>query len=421
MRRSPEDALDNLKAEGSLSLFDLTSEEISFLDRSLNCCVCFVDMVNSTSNIAEIVSDRRIIGKYYSIFINTMAVLAKNYGAKIIKSAGDALIFYFPDSSDTYNEAAFKDILECFTTMILARDIINAKLHSENLPSVSYRISADYGKVEVATSTSSKGREDLFGSTMNICAKINSMAEPNGIVIGGDLYQIIKSFSFIDKYYQFKELRGGYSIGFTHRDLIYRVLSKNNNDISEIVVNSVNELFTSKRTSTIKDIQVKQQQQPQSPSQLLQQSQQKKQPLQQQQKHSANIMIVDDELDILYTYKHILSAEGYNVEAFTDPQEALMHFVQLPDPSSYYQVVLLDIRMPRLNGLQLFYKMKTLSPKIKIMFSSALDVAEEVVGILPGMKYDDIIKKPVAREYFVNKINSAVNNSTQDHLENLRV
>jgi DNA-binding response OmpR family regulator len=132
-------------------------------------------------------------------------------------------------------------------------------------------------------------------------------------------------------------------------------------------------------------------------------------------------MIVDDELDILYTYKHILSAEGYNVEAFTDPQEALMRFVQLPDPSSYYQVVLLDIRMPRLNGLQLFYKIKTLSPKIKIMFSSALDVAEEVVGILPDMKYDDIIKKPVAREYFINKINSAVNNSTQDHLENLRV
>src|SRR5918999_1920429 len=413
MRRSPEDALDNLKAEGSLSLFDLTSEEISFLDRSLNCCVCFVDMVNSTSNIAEIVSDRRIIGKYYSIFINTMAVLAKNYGAKIIKSAGDALIFYFPDSSDTYNEAAFKDILECFTTMILARDIINAKLHSENLPSVSYRISADYGKVEVATSTSSKGREDLFGSTMNICAKINSMAEPNGIVIGGDLYQIIKSFSFIDKYYQFKELRGGYSIGFTHRYPIYRVLSKNNNDISEIAINSVNELFTSKRTSTIKDIQTKQRQ---PPSQLLQQNQQK----QQQQKYSANIMVVDDELDILHTYKYILSAEGYNVEAFTDPHDALMHFVQLPDPSSYYQLVLLDIRMPRLNGLQLFYKIKTLSPKIKVMFCSALDVAEEVVSILPGMKYDDIIKKPVQREYFVSKINSALNNNTQDHFENLR-
>src|ERR687896_598257 len=403
MRRSLEDALDNLKAEGSLSWFDLTSEEISFLDRSLNCCVCFVDMVNSTSNIAEIVSDRRKIGKYYSIFINTMAVLAKNYGAKIVKSAGDALIFYFPDSSDPTNEAAFKDILECFTTMILARDIINAKLHSENLPSVSYRISADYGKVEVATSTSSKGREDLFGSTMNICAKINSMAEPNGIVIGGDLYQIIKSFSFIDKYYQFKELRGGYSIGFTHRDLIYRVLSKNNNDISEIAINSINELFTSKRTSTIKDIQTKQRQ---PPSQLLQQNQQK----QQQQKCSANIMVVDDELDILHTYKYILSAEGYNVEAFTDPHDALMHFVQLPDPSSDYQLVLLDIRMPRLNGLQLFYKIKTLSPKIKVMFCSALDVAEEVVSILPGISYHHIFKKPMRREDFISKINAVINN-----------
>src|ERR671915_20386 len=192
MRRSPEHGSDNLGAEGSLSLFDLASEEISFLDRSMNCCIGFVGMVDSTKATAEMVSDRRNIGQYYSIFINTMAILAKNYGAKIVKSAGDALIFYFTETSDSSNEAAFKDILECFTTMILARDIINAKLHSGNLPSVSYRISADYGKVEVATSTSSKG-EDLFGSTMNICAKINSMAEPNGIVIGGDLYQVIKS------------------------------------------------------------------------------------------------------------------------------------------------------------------------------------------------------------------------------------
>jgi two-component system response regulator ChvI len=416
MRRSPEDASDNLGAESSLSLFDLASEEISFLNRSMNCCIGFVDMINSTKVTAEMVSDRRKIGQYYSIFINTMAVLAKNYGAKIIKSAGDALIFYFPETSDSSNEAAFKDILECFTTMILARDIINAKLHSENLPSVSYRISADYGKVEIATSTSSKGREDLFGSTMNICAKINSMAEPNGIVIGGDLYQIVKSFSFIDKYYQFRELRAGYSVGFNRMYPVYRALSKNNNDISEIARNSINELITSKKTSKIIDIQAKQQQES---SQLLQHSQQKQQQ-QQQQKYSANIMVVDDELDILHTYKYILSAEGYNVEAFTDPHDALMHFVQLPDPSSYYQLVLLDIRMPRLNGLQLFYKIKTLSPKIKVMFCSALDVAEEVVSILPGMKYDDIIKKPVQREYFISKINSALNNSTQDHFENLR-
>jgi CheY-like chemotaxis protein/class 3 adenylate cyclase len=390
--------------DGSLSTFEL-AKEISFLDRSMNCCIGFVDMVDSTKVTAEI-SDRQKIRQYYSIFINTMAILVKNYGAKIVKNAGDALIFYFPDSSDPANEAAFRDILECFTTMILARDVINTKLHSEeNLPSVSYRISADYGRVEVATSTSSKG-EDLFGSTMNICAKINSMAEPNGIVIGGDLYRIINSFTFVNNRYEFRELRGGYSIGFDQRYPVYRTLSRNNNNnTSGIDINSINQLFTSKKTSKIRVIQAKQQ------SQSLDQSQHEQQ-RQEQQKYSANIMIVDDEPDTVFTYKSLLSAEGYNVQAFTDPQEALKHFVQLPDPSSYYHLVLLDIRMPRLNGLQLFYRIKAISPNTKIMFISALDIAEELTSILPDIKYDDIIKKPLKREYFVSKINSVLDTTT---------
>jgi CheY-like chemotaxis protein/class 3 adenylate cyclase len=356
-------------------------------------------MVNSTKVTAEIF-DRQKVGQYYSLFINTMAIMAKNYGAKIVKNAGDALIFYFPDSSDPANEVAFKDILECFTTMILARDIINAKLHSLNLPSVSYRISADYGRVEVATSTSSKG-EDLFGSTMNMCAKINSMAEPNGIVIGGDLYQVIKSFSFIDKY-QFRELQG-YSIGFSQWYPVYTALSKNT--AAGIDINNINQIFRSNEISKIKeDIEAKQQS---SPQLLLQDSQQKRQ--EKQQRYSTNIMIVDDEPDTLFTYEWFLSDEGYNVEAFTDPQEALKRFVQL-EASSYYQLVLLDIRMPRLNGLQLFNTIKAINPKTKIMFCSALDVAEELTSILPDIKYTHIIKKPVEREYFVSKINSMLNN-----------
>ena len=384
--------------DDSLSIFDL-AKEISFLDRSMNCCIGFVDMINSTSIAAEI-SERQNVGQYYSIFINTMAVLAKNYGAKVVKNAGDALIFYFPDSSDPANEAAFEDMLECFTTMILVRDMINAKLHSEKLPSVSYRISADYGKVEVATSNSSKG-EDLFGSTMNICAKINSMAEPNGIVIGGDLYQIIKSFSFLNKGYEFRELQGGYSIGFDNKYPVYNALSKNKNNTAGLNINNINQLFGSNEVSKIKDIGAKQQ----SSQLLLQDSQQK------QQRYSTNIMIVDDEPDTLFTYELFLSDEGYNVEAFTDPQEALKHFVKLSGAfSSYYQLVLLDIRMPRLNGLQLFNMIKTLSPNTKIMFISALDMAEELTSILPDTKYSHIIRKPVERVYLINKINSMLNN-----------
>src|SRR5919108_404487 len=344
---------DNSDSNDNQSIFDLASEEICFLAHSQNYCVCFVDMVNSTKITAEI-SDRQKVRQYYSIFINTMAVLAKNYNAKIVKNAGDALIFYFPETSDPANELVFNRAFECFTTMILAHGIINAK--------------------------------------------INSMAEPNGIVIGGDLYQIIKSFSFIDEY-QFRELRG-YSIGFDRRYPVYAALRKNT---SEMDFNRINRLFIPSETPKIKDVRAKQQ------SHLLQR---------QQQKYSANIMVVDDEPDTLFTYKCLLSVEGYNVEAFTDHQEALKHFVQLPDPSSHHQLVLLDIRMPRLNGLQLFYRIKAISPNTKIMFCSALDIAEELVSILPDIKYDYIIKKPVKREYFVSKINSVLNNSAV-HFESL--
>ena len=379
---------DNSGSNDNQSIFDLASEEICFLAHSENYCVCFVDMVNSTKITAEI-SDRQKVRQYYSIFINTMAVLAKNYGAKIIKNAGDALIFYFPETSDPTNEPVFNRAFECFTTMILAHDIINAKLHSENLPSVSYRISADYGRVEVATSTSSKS-EDLFGSTMNICAKINSMAKPNGIVIGGDLHQLVTSFSFSNEY-EFREVRG-YSVGFKSTYPVYAVVAKNRASLERSSMN----LFSSK-IPRLGAAQARVT----------------------QQKYFANIMVVDDEPDILFTYKSLLSAEGYKVEAFTDPQEALKHFVQLLDPSSYYQLVLLDVRMPRLNGLQLFYKIKTLSPNTKIIFCSALEIADEIVSILPDIKYNDIIKKPIKREYFVSKINSVLNNNSTVHFNSL--
>jgi CheY-like chemotaxis protein/class 3 adenylate cyclase len=381
--------LGNWETDDNPSIFD-RAQEICFLPHSQNYCVCFVDLVNSTKITAEI-SDQRKIGQYYSIFINTMAVLVKHYGAKIVKNVGDALIFYFPGTSDARNETAFQNVLECLTTMLVARNIINAKLRSENLPSVSYRISADYGKVEVATSTSSKS-EDLFGSTMNICAKINSMAEPNGIVIGEALHQIIRSFSFADEY-QFKELQRRYSIGFSERYPVYCAFS---NNISKTDIGRIKSLFRSRESAISNDLQINEQSQVMKP--------------QQRQKNSYNILVVDDEPDTAFTYKTLLSAEGYDVQVFTDPQEALKHFVQRPDPSSHYQLVLLDIRMPRLNGLQLFYRIKAVSPNTKIVFCSALDIAEELTSILPGISYHHIIKKPMRREDFISKINAVINN-----------
>ena len=179
------------------------TEEISFSSQSQNFCVCFVDMVDSTKITAE-ATNKEKVRKYYSIFINTMATIARNFGAKVIKNTGDCLISYYPKTSDSTNKSAFKDVIECGLTMIDASPIISAKLKQEGLLSISYRISADYGAVEVAKSITSQNY-DFFGSTVNLCAKINSKAPPNGMVIGGDLYQIVKK-SY--DHYRFDELGG---------------------------------------------------------------------------------------------------------------------------------------------------------------------------------------------------------------------
>ena len=167
----------------------LDEEEISFSSKSQRYCVSFVSMVDSIGFTFQI-KDAEKIRKYYSIFINTMAAIARNFGAKIIKNTGTSLVYFFPKtSSSTDNRSAFIDVIECGITMIAASNTINEKLREEGgLPPLYYRISADYGSVEVARSITSPDTEDLFGSTMNICAKINSMAPSNGMVVGNDLY-----------------------------------------------------------------------------------------------------------------------------------------------------------------------------------------------------------------------------------------
>jgi len=185
------------------------AEEIQFTGNSHNCCVCFIDIVDSTRITTVEITHPQKIKTYYSIFINTMAAIARDFDATVIKNTGDSLIYYFPKTADSSNNMpAFKSVFECGLTMIAVNPIINAKLQKEEeeLPPLCYRISADYGRVEVAKSLTSTS-EDLFGPTVNLCAKINSKAEPNGMVIGKNLYQVTKSkfdddylFNKIDEY-----------------------------------------------------------------------------------------------------------------------------------------------------------------------------------------------------------------------------
>ena len=106
-------------------------EEISFSGEVQNYCVCFIDIIGSTkisSNLTPIQ-----LSRYYEIFLNSIALIARNFGARIVKNAGDALIFYFNDTSDPQNIMKFKNVLDCGLTMGLASSTLNAKMLSEKL------------------------------------------------------------------------------------------------------------------------------------------------------------------------------------------------------------------------------------------------------------------------------------------------
>jgi two-component system response regulator ChvI len=61
----------------------------------------------------------------------------------------------------------------------------------------------------------------------------------------------------------------------------------------------------------------------------------------------------------------------------------------------------MDVRMPDLNGLELYCRLRSINPVVKILFVSALGIAEEISSILPEVKSDDVIQKPVDKKFHI--------------------
>ncbi|MFL6432123.1 MAG: response regulator [Nitrososphaeraceae archaeon] len=375
----------------------MATEEISFLNESDSYCVCFIDMIGSTKVISQIATVPEKIRNYYSIFLNSMSAIIKKHGGIIIKNIGDSLIFYFPKTSDSTNRSAFWNVIDCCVTMMAAYRFVNLEMSKMGLPPVNYRISADYGKAIIAKSASSL-TYDLFGPVLDVCSKINSKAPPNGMVIGNDLYQVFKSFFLTSSTsssaddYNFKMIEEHSIVGSKQSYPLYSVTSK----------------YTNYNTSTTTTIQHTDSENMPKLQKEKQEKERDQLSQQQENKSKNNILLIDDEPDIVFTYKSILNEEGYNVHAFTDPRQALRHFSQL-DPL-YYKLILLDVRMPNANGFQLYYKFKAMNPNVKIIFVTALDVmGEELASMLPGFSAEhDLIKKPLNKDQYINKIKSVL-------------
>src|SRR5919107_2406707 len=132
-----------------------------------------------------------------------------------------------------------------------------------------------------------------------------------------------------------------------------------------------------------------------------------------------SIILIDDEQDVLYSFKTILSDHGYNVKSFTESKEALKHIIErvyssssnstTSSQSNHYDLAIIDIRMPHINGIQLYQILKIINKNIKVLFMSALDAAEEILSMFPEVKSSSIIRKPISVDYFIEKVQEFIN------------
>ena len=106
-----------------------------------------------------------------------------------------------------------------------------------------------------------------------------------------------------------------------------------------------------------------------------------------------SIAIIDDEKDLLFVYKKALELQGLKVVTFDDSAVALK---ELKEHYKKYCMVLVDIRMPKVNGYQLINEIKRIDPSIKTILMSAYDVSDLEVhdNLNDGVKIDMIMHKP---------------------------
>jgi FixJ family two-component response regulator len=120
------------------------------------------------------------------------------------------------------------------------------------------------------------------------------------------------------------------------------------------------------------------------------------------------ILIVDDERDVGYSIKIVLNNYGFDVDSFTDAIEALKNFK--PD---YYDLVILDIRMPEVNGFELYNKFKSKDANIKTLFLTALGDVEAYSTpsskVYPVMGERHFAKKPISNSDLLEQVYSIMN------------
>jgi len=114
------------------------------------------------------------------------------------------------------------------------------------------------------------------------------------------------------------------------------------------------------------------------------------------------ILLVDNEPDIALGFKMGLEDNGFIVDSFNDPQTALSKF-----SAGLYDLLLLDIKMPKMNGIEFYQKMKEIDTKVKVCFITASEIyyyKEIAKGLFPVLGIRRLIRKPIKIENLVKEL-----------------
>jgi DNA-binding response OmpR family regulator len=114
------------------------------------------------------------------------------------------------------------------------------------------------------------------------------------------------------------------------------------------------------------------------------------------------ILLVDDEHDITFSLRIGLENNGFVVDTFNDPQEALSNF-----KAGLYDLLLIDVKMPKMNGFELYREIEKMDNKAKVCFITAFEVYyKSLRELFPTTKVDCYIKKPITTDELVQRIKS---------------
>ena len=125
------------------------------------------------------------------------------------------------------------------------------------------------------------------------------------------------------------------------------------------------------------------------------------------------ILLVDDEPDVTYTIKNILETNGYKVDSFNNPILALNYY-----NVNFYDLVILDIKMPKMDGFELYTKIREKDPKVKICFFTATamfteEIKKALLALGKTINEDYFIQKPIRIEVLIKKITLIMNKNQE--------